>query len=234
MPKRPADLDEKIKKGASAFADAVRHAAASAKTEADIRSAADRQLSRVEDLAGITLHPRHEYTVASGRIDSVYERVVIEYKNPNSGADRIGKTLASTGSAKLLQQIKSRFSDLENDLGHPINSLFGVGLDGNRFIFVRYRAGAWAEEEPVEVTSESASRFLYGHYLTLANLESPLWRTTSLKILERVRRRPGSSFKPFTMLYGHIKVRRPTPFMPSGSRFLGWSPVTTPSGQKRN
>jgi hypothetical protein len=172
MAKAKTDLDEIIKSNAEQFAKTLRTAAKAAKTEADIRSAADRELSRIEGLAKISLKVRHEFTVASGRIDSVYDRVVIEYKNPNSPTDKIGANLKSAGSAKLLNQIKSRFADLETDLGHPINSLFGAGIDGHRFIFVRYRDRAWVEEEPVEISAESATRFLWalfnlGQYLVL-------------------------------------------------------------------
>ena len=69
---------------------------------------------------------------------SVYQNVIIEYKNPASSA-RIGETLDSAGSRKLVEQIKSRFRDLQTELARPINSLFGVGCDGMRFIFVRWR-----------------------------------------------------------------------------------------------
>src|SRR5208337_3621874 len=43
-----------------------------------------------------------------------------------------------------------------------------VGLDGKRFIFVRFRDKAWAAEEPVEISPESATRFLWA----LFNLEA--------------------------------------------------------------
>src|SRR6185437_7498367 len=130
-------------------------------TEADIRSAADRELFKVEQAAGIELEARHEFTVASGRVDSVYDRVIVEYKNPKSPADRIGSTLRDPGTAKLLTQIKSRFGDLKKEHGQPIESLFGVGLDGNRVIFVRYRDGNWIEEAPVPLTEISATRLLW-------------------------------------------------------------------------
>src|SRR6185437_8898098 len=99
--------------------------------------------------------------VASGRVDSVYDRVIVEYKNPKSPADRIGSTLRDPGTAKLLTQIKSRFGDLKKEHGQPIESLFGVGLDGNRVIFVRYRDGNWIEEAPVPLTEISATRLLW-------------------------------------------------------------------------
>src|SRR5688572_18316045 len=130
MPVDKHELASIIEQASTAFAETLSAAATAAATEADIRSAADRELFKVEQLAGITLEARHEFTVASGRVDSVYDRVIIEYKNPASTSDRIGPTLQEGGSAKLLAQIKSRFADLRNEHGQPIDSLFGVGLDG--------------------------------------------------------------------------------------------------------
>jgi hypothetical protein len=150
-----------IEKTAAAFADKLAAAAKKAVTEADIRSVADRELLKVEQAAGIELEARHEFTVASGRVDSVYDRVLIEYKNPASPSDHIGATLHDRGTAKLLAQIKSRFSDLKKEHGQPIESLFGVGLDGNRILFVRCRDGNWIEEAPVKVAESSATRLLW-------------------------------------------------------------------------
>jgi hypothetical protein len=42
-----------------------------------------------------------------------------------------------------------------------MNSLLGVGLDGNRFVFVRFRDGKWQVQDPVEVNQYSAQRFLW-------------------------------------------------------------------------
>ena len=142
-------------------AQSASHAAERARTEADIRSATDRQLAEIENLASISLDVRHEFTVASGRIDSVYERVIIEYKNPHSPSDKIGPHLSSASTQKLLKQIKSRFGSLQTELGQPINSLLGVGLDGNRFLFVRWQNEHWIEEEPTEVTHVASAQFLW-------------------------------------------------------------------------
>ncbi len=156
----PQSLDEIIAREAPKFADQIRTTAAMAANEEEIRVAAERQLAFVEQLAGITLEGRQEFTVASGRIDSVYSRVIIEYKNPNSGA-RIGPRADTPGAKKVIEQIKKRFRDLAQDLGHSRGSLFGVGLDGNHFIFIRHRDDKWQVEEPVEVNRHSAERFLW-------------------------------------------------------------------------
>jgi hypothetical protein len=161
VPADKTELASIIEKTAAAFATKLAAAAKTASTEADIRAIAVRELLKVEQAAGIELEARNEFTVASGRIDSVYDRVILEYKNPASPSERIGASLHDSGTIKLLAQIKSRFSDLQLEHGQPIESLFGVGLDGKRIIFVRYRDGIWIEEAPVLVTEASATRLLW-------------------------------------------------------------------------
>ncbi len=154
-------LDDLIAKKAIEYADQIKAAAAMADKEEEIRIESEKQLAFIQKEAGIKLEGKHEFTVASGRIDSVYDRVIIEYKNPKSPGDRIGPAVDSPGSKKVIEQIKKRFYDLRSQYGQPMNSLFGVGLDGNYFIFIRYRDDKWQVQEPVEVNSHSAERFLW-------------------------------------------------------------------------
>lgn len=154
-------LDTLINRYAAEFADHVRQAATMADTEADIRIEVEKQLTVIQNKFGIKLSGKHEVTVASGRADSVYQRVVIEYKNPASPSARIGDTLDAAGTKKVVDQIRSRLGNLQADLGHPIESLFGVGCDGRRFVFVRWRDKQWHVDPPVEVDVNSAKRFLW-------------------------------------------------------------------------
>jgi SAM-dependent methyltransferase len=153
-------LDDIIALEATAFAGLLTAAAAAAVTEADIRTETVRQLAFIEKEAGVKLEGRHEFTVASGRVDSVYQRVIIEYKNP-SGPDHIDLRPDSPGTRKVVEQIKKRFYDLRKEHGQPLNSLFGVGLDGRYFVFVRFRDDKWQVQDPVEVNKVSAARFLW-------------------------------------------------------------------------
>jgi hypothetical protein len=163
MPKTES-LDELISQKAAEFADQIKAAAAMADKEEEIRIEAERQLAFIERATGIKLEGRHEFTVASGRVDSVYDRVIIEYKNPKSPGARIGPKADSPGSKKVVEQIKKRFYDMQAELGHPLNTMFGVGLDGNYFIFIRYRDKKWHVQDPVEVSKYSAERFLWALY----------------------------------------------------------------------
>lgn len=157
----PASLDELISRKAAEFADRISAAARAADKEEEIRIEAERQLAFIEREAGVRLEGRHEFTVASGRVDSVYDRVIIEYKNPSSPGARIGPKADSPGSRKVVEQIKKRFYDMREQFGRPLNTLLGVGLDGKHFIFVRFRDEKWQVQEPVEVNRHSAERFLW-------------------------------------------------------------------------
>jgi len=75
-------LDEIISKKAVEFADQIKAAAARADKEEEIRIESEKQLAFIQRDAGIKLEGKHEFTVASGRVDSVYSRVIIEYKTP--------------------------------------------------------------------------------------------------------------------------------------------------------
>jgi len=154
-------LDELIAKKAAEFADQIKAAAAMADKEEEIRIEAERQLAFIEKETDVKLHGKHEFTVASGRVDSVYDRVIIEYKNPSDPGARIGPKADSPGSKKVFAQIKKRFYDMRTEHGQPLNTLFGVGLDGNYFIFVRFRDDKWQVQDPVEVNRHSAERFLW-------------------------------------------------------------------------
>jgi hypothetical protein len=162
MPKTQS-LDELIAHHASVFADQVRQAAEMADNEEEIKIAIETQLAFIKKEAGITWQGKHEVTVVSGRIDSVYDRVIIEYKNPASG-DKIGPKADSPGTKKVVEQIKKRFYDLRAGQGHKLNTLFGVGTDGRYFVFVRFRDDKWQVQDPVEVNRYSAERFLWALY----------------------------------------------------------------------
>jgi len=154
-------LDDLIAKKAIEYADQIKAAAAMADKEEEIRIESERQLAFIEKVTDVKLQGKHEFSVASGRVDSVYSRVIIEYKNPKSPGDRIGPKGDSPGSKKVVEQIKKRFYDMRKEHGQQLNSLFGVGLDGNYFIFVRFRDDKWDVQEPVEVNRHSAERFLW-------------------------------------------------------------------------
>jgi len=151
--------DEYISRKAEEFANNLKQAVQKAHNEEDIKIAAESQIRQLAKEANLELEAKYEFTVAKGRIDSAYDRVFIEYKNPKS-SDRLSANPKDKGNKKVIEQIKSRFAGLKEDLGHPPESLFGVGCDGNYFIFVRYRNHQWDVQDPVEVNKYTSERFL--------------------------------------------------------------------------
>src|SRR5260370_16899082 len=101
MPKTES-LDELIAQKAAEFADQIKAAAAMADKEEEIRIEAERQLAFIEKATGIKLEGKHEFTVASGRVDSVYDRVIIEYKNPKNPVTRLPPKASPPGTHKLV------------------------------------------------------------------------------------------------------------------------------------
>ena len=154
-------FDDQIRERAKLYSERLNAVADHASKEEEIRIASEREIAFIQEATGITLEGKHEFTVASGRIDSVYDRVIIEYKNPSSPASRIGPGPESPGTKKVVAQIKRRFQDLLTEHGHAFNSLFGVGLDGKYFVFVRFRENKWSVLDPVPVTQYSSERFLW-------------------------------------------------------------------------
>lgn len=153
-------LDETISKHATIFADQLKRAAATASKEEEIRIAAATELTFIQREARIELKGRHEFTIGTGRADSVYDCVIIEYKNPAS-ADKLSARSGAPGNKKVVKQLKKRFYDMRTELGRPLNTMFGVGCDGNYFIFVRFRDDKWEIQDPIEVNPHSTERFLW-------------------------------------------------------------------------
>jgi hypothetical protein len=153
-------LDETISKHATVLAGQLRRTAASASKEEEIRIAAVTELAFIQREARIELEGRHEFTIGTGRADSVYDCVIIEYKNPAS-ADKLSARSEESGNQKVVEQLKRRFYYMRTEFGRPLNTMFGVGCDGNYFIFVRFRDDKWEIQDPVEVNSHSTERFLW-------------------------------------------------------------------------
>jgi len=127
-------------------------------SEEDLRIEVEKQLDPFLKLTGLKdkLKGHHEFTIGSGRADSVYSLVIIEYKKPG----RLATSNASPGNQEAINQLKERFVALEKQEKRPRNRMFGVGTDGFRFIFVRYRANDWEISEPLNVTEKTVKIFL--------------------------------------------------------------------------
>lgn len=109
----------------------------------------------------INLHfqPRNERALANGRADTVFNRLILEYKKPGAIKPDNAK------NRQLITQVKGYIEDLAKEERWKQERLLGVAFDGKYFLFIR-KVKRWIEEEPVVVNAESIERFL----LTLEKL----------------------------------------------------------------
>lgn len=125
-------------------------------TEADCRREAARLLEEAGAQAGLTVVPRDDFSVARGRVDSVYNRLVLEYKRP--GVIR-GSNMSRSNQA-VIQQIKDYILDVAKRERRETQRLAGVATDGFFFIFVRRVGEGWSVDDPTPINPPSTERFL--------------------------------------------------------------------------
>jgi methylase of polypeptide subunit release factors len=123
-------------------------------TESDFRREAARLLEEAGARAGLTIVPRDEFSVARGRVDSVYNRLVLEYKRPGV----IRESNRSNGA--VIQQVKDYILDVAKRERREAQRLAGVATDGFFFIFVRRVGEGWSVDDPAPVNPASTERFL--------------------------------------------------------------------------
>jgi len=152
------ELDAFIRRRAPQLARSVQIAAHSAANEAEFRSRVTRHIEDMARELEVSLVAREEYTLASGRADAVYNRLVIEYEAPGS----LRPDLRHSATRHAVDQLRRYIEDIARQEGHQADRLLGVALDGHYYVFARYRAGHWLVEPPLEVTTASTVRFLRG------------------------------------------------------------------------
>ncbi len=109
----------------------------------------------------LAFNPRDEVILANGRADTVFNRLILEYKKPNVIKPDNSKNRA------LISQVQGYIEDLSKEERWKQERLLGVAFDGNYFLYVR-KVKRWIEEEPEPVTEKSVEKFL----LTLEKLTS--------------------------------------------------------------
>jgi SAM-dependent methyltransferase len=141
-------------------------------TEADFRRKIDPLLEEFCTEVGVTPLAHAEYTLATGKADAVFNRLVIEYERPG-----VLKKSPDAATRHAIQQVKDYLEGLAKKEHRQVERLAGVVFDGHFLIFVRFASGKWVVEDPVEVNEHSLARFLTwlaglssGIALTAANL----------------------------------------------------------------
>jgi N-6 DNA Methylase len=134
----------------------IAEAARASKNETEFRG----KFSRViEDFAAeldIPILAREEYTLATGRADAAYNRLILEYEPPGS----LRPSLAHKHTAHAVKQVKDYIEGVAEKERQKIHRLVGVALDGHYYVFVRHVDGHFLVEDPVPVNEHTTDRFL--------------------------------------------------------------------------
>jgi len=160
---QPEALELKVRQWSRKMHDALQDVHRSKLSEADFRRVIDPLLEQFRAQIGDTSLARAEYTLATGRADAVFNRMVIEYERPGKL-----KKIPDAATRQAVQQVKDYLVGLAKKERHQIERLAGVAFDGRLLIFVRYVNGRLTEETPVDVNLHSLERFL----IWLAGLSS--------------------------------------------------------------
>jgi hypothetical protein len=158
---KPQSLDEIVSQSAVVIAEQIRNAASWAKSEMDLQFEVAGFLKDFARQAKINpLEGHQNVTIATGRADSVYGSVIVEYKKPGT----ISPNKDAAPDKAVIDQLKKRFYDMNREEHRNWPSMFGVGTDGKYFIFLRFRDDKWTDQEPLEVNRYSTERFLWALY----------------------------------------------------------------------
>jgi len=106
-----------------------------------------------EKRIGLNLQIREEVTLANGRADTVFNKLILEYKKP--------KTIKSDNAKnrRLISQVQGYIDDLAEKERFKKQRLLGVAFDGNYFLYMRY-AKRWIVDEPLLLSEKSLELFL--------------------------------------------------------------------------
>jgi len=114
------------------IAQQIQSAASWAKSEMDLQIEVAGILKDFARQAKISLSDgHHNITVATGRPDSVYGSVIVEYKEPGN----LSPKKDAANNKKVIDQLKQRFYDMRQEENRQWNSMFGVGRTGSTSSF---------------------------------------------------------------------------------------------------
>lgn len=124
-----------------------------------------------------------EYSVAEGRIDSLYGNFIIEYKYPT----RITPAMSASNKS-FIEQLKRHIIGLSAKNNIPEDRISGVVFDGHHIIYIKRRNLVWNISNPQIMTPESHGLFLMrllsinveGKALTASNLVKDFSAESSL------------------------------------------------------
>jgi len=123
-----------------------------------------------------SINPEQEYSVANGRIDSLYGNIIIEYKAPGKISDNSNYP----ANKEFIEQVKRQILGLADKDMVLKEKILGVIFDGNYLIYVRYRNDSWYISQVSKVDKESIELF-FKRLLSLSIVKKALTIENLLK-----------------------------------------------------
>jgi len=152
-----AESENGIRAAARILATATVRAAKNAANEAAFRIPFQAAIAESARTLGVPIQPRDEVSLVEGRADTVYNRLVIEYKRPGF----LRPSNSNNNNKQAIEQVKEYVNGLQRRERHRMERYAAIVSDGRFFIFLRYREKDWHTEPPVPVDAYSCERFLY-------------------------------------------------------------------------
>ena len=135
------------------IASAILKHASESENEEDIKIRFEDELREVLKGWGIEWASYEHRLKISGREDSLYGTVIIEYKTP-------GRLDSKTEYSKSKEQIKG-YIEQQAGTQSRFGKYFGVLTDGYKIAFIRYRKNEWLEQaEPLSINGQKILRLL--------------------------------------------------------------------------
>jgi len=129
---------------AQQFAKEVNDVALGADNEEELRIGFENAIRQVAADLATDVDPENERTVLSGRPDAVYGDLIIEYKDPDHKGDWVkeayeGRNESDSGLIDYMYDIAKSRSHNEEEQEAILDGMVGVGTNGHKIFFCRYR-----------------------------------------------------------------------------------------------
>lgn len=125
---------------ASALAKKIKEVASVSRNEEDLKIEIEHLLRNYYEKIGISYKPHHEVIIATGRTDTLYGKVVIEYEAPRS-------FISKKKFEESVKQIKKYLEGLSKRKENILYRYKGVVLDGYKIGFISYKENQWIINE---------------------------------------------------------------------------------------
>src|SRR5438874_2474066 len=118
---RTSQLQELAEQAGPDFAAAVAGTAAASHNEREFQTGVGTLLAEFAKTAGVDLLMREEYTLATGRADAVYNRLIIEYEAPGS----LRADLSHGRTSHAISQLRTYIDEVARRERHQADRLLG-------------------------------------------------------------------------------------------------------------